>query len=163
MIVRDQLTTIEPADISNDEALFEKAPHVSNLFYILQDLENLKVTDTRKDNLAGKRREKRSSRPMGPPTSQVAPVWVGPPAPPLTAEETRRVISISDASKSSAGSQLFHATQEQESELLGNLFCQSTLKLLFLDPPLDWATGRVDAIPVLRWRHRSPPFFLGLS
>ena len=84
-------------------------------------------------------------------------MWVGPPAPPLTAEETRRVISISDPSKSSRGSQLFHATQEQESELLGNLFCQSTLKLLFLDPPLDWATGRVDAIPVLRWRHRCPP------
>jgi hypothetical protein len=129
------------------------------MFWTLQDLQKLKVTDTRKDNLAEKRHEKRTSRPIGTLSSQVAPVWVGPPGPPVTSEETQRIISISDPSKSSAGSQLYYATQEQESEMLANLFCQSTLRaLMSTDPSLDWVEGRLDGMPVLRWRNRYPSF-----
>jgi hypothetical protein len=161
MLVRNQLTSIQSDEISNNRVLLEKAPYFNSLFWTLRDLEILKVTNTRKEILAEKRHEKRSTiESIGPPTSHVPTVWVGPPAPALTAEERNRIISISDPSKSSAGSQLFHATQEQESELLGNLFCQAILNVLFLDDPsLNWVTGRVDALPVLRWRHRYSKFF----
>jgi hypothetical protein len=94
---------------------------------------------------------------MPPLSSQVAPVWVGPPAPPQSAEETQRVASISDPAKSSSGGILFHATQERESEVLGNLFCITTLKVLFLDKPtLDWVAGRPE-IPILEWSHKYHP------
>ena len=118
------------------------------------------------DNFADKRHEKRnvSSRPLGPPTSAVIPEWVGPPLAPLTEEDIRRIVSISDPSKSSAGSRLFHATQEKDSEMLATLFCETVITLLFWeDPPLNWITGREEGKPVLRWRHRFPnPFNLVL-
>lgn len=135
--------------------LLDKATHFYTVFSSLESLVNLKITESRKGNLAGKRREKRNqSLPMPPLTSQVVPVWVGPPAPPQSVEETLRITSISDPSKSSTGTQLFHATQEQESEYLANLFCKVALSALFRrNPTLDWVTGRPE-IPVLQWRNR---------
>ena len=60
------------------------------LFQTLQSLINLQFTDNRKESLAGKRQEKRdqSSITIMPAlTSQIAPVWVGPPAPAQSEEE----------------------------------------------------------------------------
>lgn len=154
-IVRNQLTSIGPTDLLNDRVLFEKATHFHAMFLTLQDLENLKITETRMENLADKRHEKRNpSSSQSIPSSQVVPVWVGPPAPLLSAEETQRIASISDPAKSSAGAPLFHAAQERESEVLGNQFCITTLKVLYLDnPSLEWVVGRPE-LPVVKWRHR---------
>jgi len=103
-----------------------------------------------------KRQEKRNQQTliMPPLTSQVNPIWVGQPAPTQTDEETRRITSISDPSKSSAGSQLFYACQERESEALGNLFCTVAIDALFEEnPPLIWVKGR-PKFPVVQWRSR---------
>src|SRR5579859_2859860 len=132
--------------------ILQKAPHFTSTFRNLQDLRSLNVTDTRLDTLADKRHGKRQ---YGRPTSAVLPEWVGPPLAPLTADEAHRIVSISDPSKSSAGSRLFTATQEQESESLATSFIQNVLMLLFIDDPsVTWATGRDDGKPVLRWRNR---------
>jgi hypothetical protein len=156
IIVRDELLLVQPEDISDDNALLAKSSYFYSLFTNLQAIQNVKITDTRKKKLAEKRHEKRK-RPqpkMLPLTSGVAAVWVGPPAPPQTDEEVRRVASISDPSQSSAGSQLFQACQEPESEAVANLFCTIVLKRLFRkDPPVDWVTGRPE-LPVLQWRSR---------
>jgi hypothetical protein len=155
-VVRDRLISILPSDLSDKRILPRKASYYHAVFAALRDLENVKITETRKDNLAEKRHEKRNnSRRMGPLSTEVSPVWVGPPAPPLSEDDVRRIASISDPLQSSAGSQLFHATQEKESELLGNLFCQTTLDVLFVDPSLDWVTGRTE-IPILQWQHGYP-------
>jgi hypothetical protein len=91
---------------------------------------------------------------MPPPTSQFPPTWVGPPAPGMSTEEVMRVVSISDPSKSSAGSKLYHACQEQETQLLGNVFCAVALDALFRkNPSVNWVTGRTDR-PVIQWRSR---------
>ena len=92
-------------------------------------LKNLQITDNRRETLAGKRQEKRNrqSMIMPPLTSQIHAQWVSPPASIQTEEETRHFTSISNPSKSSAGSQLFHACQERESEALGNIFSTATL------------------------------------
>lgn len=130
------------------------------MFTTLQNLVNLKVTNTRKANLAEKRQDKhiQSSIAMPPLTSHLAPIWVGPKAPPETADETRRIISISDPSKSSSGSNLFHACQERESETLGNMFSTVVLFALFRqNPTLNWVTGRSE-FPVLQWRNRYVSF-----
>jgi hypothetical protein len=113
----------------------------------------LKITETRMDNLAEKRSDKRSQIVvMPPPTTQFPPSWVGPAAPAQSAEEKQRVISISDPPKSSTGSKLYHACQEQETQSLGNVFCTVTLMMLFReDPPLSWVTGR-SHLPVIQWR-----------
>jgi hypothetical protein len=164
MIVRERLVSVLPSDLSDNRVLPEKSSYYHAVFSTLQDLESLKVTDTRKENLAEKRHEKRAGQVPALP-SQVAPVWVGQRAPPLSAEETRRIASISDPSKSSSGGQLFHATQERESEVLGNQFCITTLKVLFLDgPALAWVTGRPKA-PIIQWRHGYiiPPTFSNRS
>jgi hypothetical protein len=116
------------------------------------------MTENRQDALAEKRREKHA---YGRPVSATRPVWVGPPLPPPTPEEKQRIASISDPSKSSAGSKLFTATQEQESESLATLFFQNVLMMLFVnDPPVAWATGRDNAKPVVRWRSRYTPTFI---
>jgi len=152
MVVRDQVTSVKPDEISQNRVLLRKAPNFANTFALVQDLRDLNITDTRLDNFADRRHEKRAS---GRPTSSVLPEWVGPRLPPLTAEEAQRIVSISDPTKSSAGSRLFTATQEQESESLATSFFRTILMMLFVDdPPLNWATGRDDGKPVLRLRHR---------
>ena len=136
----------------DDGILFEKATHFHSVFSTLQQLENLKVTRTRKENLAEKRQEKRTQLPV--PISDSNIVWVGPSVPALSTAETNRTASISDPTISSGSGLRFHATQEKESELLGNLFCVTTLKSLFFGIPLSWVNGR-SPLPVLQWRHRS--------
>ena len=154
--MRYQLDSIQPEDLFDDNILLLKATHFWTVFSTLQNLENLKITDTRKDNLAGKRHEKRiqSFQDLPPLTSSVAPIWTGPPPPPQTDEEARRVTSISDPFKSSAGSQMFHACQEIESQNLGSFFCTVSLRALFRKhPSLHWPIGR-DPSPVVQWRSR---------
>ena len=152
MVVRDQVTSVQTDEIKSDRVVLQKAPNFTSTFWNLQDICGLNITDTRLDNFAEKRHEKRS---YGRPTSSVLPVWVGPPLPPLTIEEAQRIVSISDPSKSSAGSRLFTATQEQESETLATSFCQSVLKMMFLDnSSVTWANGRDAGKPRLVWRTR---------
>jgi hypothetical protein len=159
-VVRDQLLSIQPGDLSNDQIIIEKATPFFALFGALQHLEKFKVTQTRKHNLADKRHEKRNPLML---TSLSDVVWVGPPAPPLSAEETKRIASISDPKISSGGAKHFHATQEQDTQLFGNLFCITTLRLLFLGGNrLQWIEGRSE-LPVLEWRHRYSPLNSSLS
>lgn len=156
MIVRDLLVSIQPEDLSNRNVLPTKAIYFYAVFSTIKTLESLQVTNNRKENLASKRHEKYSQGPvtMPPLTSQVPLVWVGPPAPPQSEEETRRAMSISDLSKSSAGSKLFHACQEIESQMLGNLFCEVTITALFgEEAALSWVGGRPEP-PVIQWRAR---------
>ena len=151
-VVRNQITSVQTDEIETNRVILHKAPNFSGTFWTLQDIRGLSVTDTRLDNLAEKRHEKRS---YGRPTSNILPVWVGPPLAPLTPEEAQRIASISDPSKSSAGSRLFTATQEQESETLAASFCQNVIKTLFPDNlSLEWAMGRDSGKPKLVWRHR---------
>ena len=151
-VVRDQITSVQTDEIKTNRVILQKAPNFTNTFWNLQHLRGLSVTDTRLNNFAEKRHEKRS---YGRPTSSAPPVWVGPPLAPLTPEEAQRIVSISDPSKSSAGSRLFTATQEHESESLATTFCQNVLKILFLEnPSVTWATGRDDGEPILEWRNR---------
>ena len=155
IVARDDLLVVQPEDLSNDDVLLQKATHFYLVFSTLQSLQELKVTDSRKENLAGKRQEKRSQSviPMPPLTASVPPIWTGPSAPPQTDEETRRVASISNPSTSSAGWQLFHACQETETQSLGNLFCTLVIRLLFRgDPSIGWSNRSEE--PVLKWRSR---------
>jgi len=150
------LTSIQPEDIANRHVLLAKAAYFYSTFSTLKSLISLQVTETRKDNLAAKRQEKRVQDPvvMPPLTSQFPHVWVGPPVPPQTEQEVRRIVSISDPSQSSAGSKLYHACQEVESQMLGNLFCEVTLSALYGDEAaVSWVHGRPQP-PVLQWRSR---------
>lgn len=153
--MRKQLTSIDEDEISDINVAFEKAGQFYTVFKTLRALRNLKVTETRVDNLAEKRSHKRSQIVvMPPPTSQFPPTWVGPPAPIQSEDEVQRVVSISDPSHSSAGSKLFHACQENETQLLGNAFCSVALDALFRESPsVNWVTGR-DELPVVEWRSR---------
>jgi hypothetical protein len=156
--VRDKLVSVQSEDFldDDDDVLSDKAGRFYSVFETLESLQNLKITDTRKDNLAIKRQGKRTQSfvDLPPLTSSVTPVRTGPPAPPQTDEEAQRVTSISDLSESSAGYRLFHACQEIESQNLANLFCTATLRALFgKRPQLGWATGR-DRNPVVQWRSR---------
>jgi hypothetical protein len=154
-VVRDQIISVQADELSDNRTIHQKAPDFMSVLRAAHELRDLAVTEVRLDNFAEKRQEKRSSRPIGPPTSAVIPEWVGPSLPPLTTEEIRRIASISDPSKSSAGSRLFYATQEKDSEMLATLFCTTVISLLFWDDPsLKWVTGRDKGKPVLRWRHR---------
>jgi hypothetical protein len=158
-VVRQRLISIQPSDLLNKRVLIEKSTHFYSVYSALRNLENLKVTETRKDNLAEKRQENRSTsiRATSSLSSQVAPIWVGPPAPPQSAEETRRVTSISDPAKSSSGGNLFHATQDRETEILGNQFCLTMLNALFPeDLTINWVQGRPEA-PSLEWGQRYHP------
>jgi hypothetical protein len=155
MVVRNQITSVQPDELSNTRILHQKAPDFVSAFRAAHELRDLTVTEVRLDNFVEKRQEKRSSRPSGPPTSAVIPEWVGPPLPPLTTDEIRRIASISDPAKSSAGSKLFYATQEKDSEMLATLFCKTVISFLFWeDLSLKWSIGRDEGKPVLRWRHR---------
>lgn len=131
------------------------APHFFHLFGALQQLANLKVTQTRRDNLAEKRHEKRNPSPLPIALSDV--VWVGQPAPPLSTEEKARIASISNPTVSSSGGQQYTAAQEKETDLFGNAFCATTLRLLYLGRnQVPWAEARTE-LPVLEWRHRYIP------
>ena len=77
---------------------------------------------------------------------------LGPTPVPPTEAETRRIASISDPHKSSAGSKLYHSCREEETQNLGNFFCEGALKELFSEKPdLGWVTGRTKT-PVMQWR-----------
>jgi hypothetical protein len=154
-VVRDQITSVRADELSDSRTIHQKAPDFLSVLRAAHELRDLAVTEVRLDNFAEKRQEKRSSRPIGPPTSAVIPEWVGPSLPPLTTEEICRIASISDPSKSSAGSRLFYATQEKDSEMLATQFCKTMITFLFWEKPsLKWVTGRDKGKPVLRWRHR---------
>jgi len=130
----------------------DMAPHFFHLFGALQQLTSLKVTQARRGNLAQKRQEKRNPSPL--PTTVSDVVWVGPPAPPLSTEEKARIASISNPTVSSSGGHQYTAAQEKETDLFGNAFCATTLRLLFLGRNrVPWAEGRTE-LPVLEWRHR---------
>lgn len=151
-IVRDQLTSVETDEIQNNRIVSEKAPKFTSTFFNLRHIQGLNVTDTRRENFAEKRHEKRS---YGQPSSSVDTEWVGPGLSSLDSDEIQRTVSISDPSVSSVGSRLYTATQEHESELLAQSFCQTVLYMLFLDnASVMWATGRDDAKPILEWRNR---------
>ena len=150
-VARDQITSVQTDEIQKTRVVLKKALHFTHTFQNLRHICGLNITDTRLDNFAEKRHEKRS---YGQPISGTLPVWVGPPLAPLTPEEIQRIVSISDPSKSSAGSRLFTATQERESEALATSFCQTVLDMLFPDnPSVTWATGRDDGKPILEWRN----------
>jgi hypothetical protein len=152
MIVRDQVTSVLSDELNNNRIILQKAPSFASAFRNLQDIRRLKYNDNRKDALAEKRHEKIAYKL---PISATLPVWVGPRLPPPTPQETLRIASISDPSKSSAGSKLFTATQEKESESLATSFFQNVLMTLFFeDPSLTWPMGRDKAKPVVLWRNR---------
>src|SRR5271169_6084709 len=144
-------------DVGNVRVLREKAIFFEELFGILDEIENFKVTRTRTENLAGKRQEKRnpssqSSQYVYNPMSDLDVIHVGPRAPSLTRNE-KRIASISDPAKLSSGGEQFYASFEQESQLFGNLFCRITLRSLFLDGIiLEWVNRAQK--PSLHWRHR---------
>jgi len=151
-IARDEITSVQTDEIKNNGVVSEKAPHFNYTFQNLRQIRGLNVTHARRENLAAKRHEKRS---YGQPTSGAFPVWVGPSPAPLSSEETQRIVSISDPAVSSAGSRLFTATQEHESETMAASFCQTALTMLFPNnPSVTWATGRDDGKPILEWRGR---------
>ena len=143
-------------EVGDIDSVFDKTGQYYTVFSNLESLQNLKITKPRKDNLAEKRRGKRNkdSFELPPLTSLVPPIWAPQRPPGQSDDEARRVISISDPSKSSAGSQLFHACQEIESQSLGNLFCRVTIGALFRKTPsLEWAKGR-DPPLVVQWHGR---------
>jgi hypothetical protein len=105
---------MQPSDLSNNHIIHEKATDFRAIFWILQYVQNLKVTPTRKDILAEKRHEKGTLSTA--PISVSDVVWDGPPAPVLSTEETAWITSISDPTISGDNAQRFHATQEQETE-----------------------------------------------
>jgi len=155
LVAHDNLVSVELADLSDDDALFKKSQRLYDIFISLSELRNLKVTDSRKENLSGKRHEKKhipQVNKMPPRISEFGASQVGPSAPPQSEEETRRVASISDPKKSSTGSKYFHACREQASQDLGNIFCKLVITALFRkNPSLYWVTGRLQ-FPVLAWR-----------
>ena len=113
--MRDQSISIQEDELPEINVLIEKGGPFYLMFSIVQSIIRLKVSETRMDNLAEKRSDKRTQIVvMPPPTTQFPPTWVVPCAPPQSADEMQRVISISDLSKSSAGSKLFHVFHERE-------------------------------------------------
>jgi hypothetical protein len=153
--VRNQLTSIQREELSNFRLIYQKAPYFMYAFRVADDLRRITVTEVRLDNSAGKHQEKQSFRPVGSPTSSLIPEWVGPLLPPLTTDEIHHIASIFDPAKSSAGSRLYYATREKDSEMLATEFCRTVISLLFLDgPSLKWVTGRGTRVPVLHWRHK---------
>ena len=155
-IVRNQLVSVSREELSDNGLVRAKTGHLFAMFRTLQRLEHLKLTDTRKENLAGKRQEKRNSQsyPLSTQMSLKSAVAVGDPAPLIPyedVEETQRIASISDPTQSSVGKVLFYASQERKTEQLGNDFCDHILGSLFAhDPSLDWVIGRTIP-PALQW------------
>jgi hypothetical protein len=136
-----------------------KAPVWWGVFSPLRDIVELHVTNNRLDNLAGKRKEKHNivSSQMPPLTSRLPTTWKGPRS---ASERTEpdRVVSISAPTMDSAGSKLFYACQEKDSDTMGNQFCLTAIEALFdQHPPLIWVTGR-PKVPVLQWQRRYGTF-----
>jgi len=74
------------------------------------------------------------------------------PAPPPPEESERRIVSLSNPGQSSEGTKLFHSRREEETQDLGNAFCEGALNALFDEKPaVEWVNGRPKA-PVLQWR-----------
>lgn len=135
-----------------EEDLYKNPNFYHSVFATLHEIEDFQLTQTSRDNLAEKRYEKRNRSII--PTAELDVEWVGPSAPIRSAEEATRVASISNPKISSTGGQRFHATQEKESELLANLFCNVTLGLLYENRcVVKWANGRTE-LPILKWRQR---------
>ena len=154
-LARDNLLSVEPADLSDNKVLLRKAQQLYGAFRTLRKIQKLKVTDSRKENLSEKRHEKHVQQvsEMPPRTSEFGTSKVGPSAPPQSEKETQRVASISDPEKSSAGSKYFYACREQASQDLGNQFCELVIGSLFSkEPSLHWVTTRPQS-PVLAWRN----------
>jgi hypothetical protein len=87
-VVRDDLLSVLSEDLSDNRALLQKATHFYTVSTDLQNLQNLKITESRIENLAEKRQEKRNqSISSMPPTISLPLTWSGPPAPPQTVEE----------------------------------------------------------------------------
>jgi hypothetical protein len=147
--------SVQRADLSNDDVLFQKSGRFYSPFLAFNQLQRLMVTDTSKENLAGKRQEKHIQlvSKMPPPVSQDPSVVVGPAAPNETEEETEeeRKASISAPEKSSAGSKFFHACREFETHQFATLFCKHAITALFRkNPALSWVRGRPEPVE-LEW------------
>ena len=138
-------------DLSYKRRMLALAPSFEGPFDHLKDLIGLKMTQTRADNLSGKRRDKGDFEGHTPKFDK----WAGPDAPALTDEE--RIASISNPEVHSGSKEHLFATLEEESQLLGNSFCYQVLKWLYPDEgvQLKWVTGRPQK-PVLIWRNRYP-------
>lgn len=112
--------SIKPDDLSDINIVIEKALLLHSLFATLEELENVKVTETHKENLAGKRHEKRnlSSRTL---SSEVKLHW----STSICIRRRGNPSSISDPNTvtSNSGGTLFHAAQELESQLFRNQLC----------------------------------------
>jgi len=57
-LARDNLLSVEPADLSDNKVLLRKAQQLYGAFRTLRKIQKLKVTDSRKENLSEKRHEK---------------------------------------------------------------------------------------------------------
>ena len=135
--------------------LRRKAGSFYTLFHHLRDIEKLRVTDTRRETLADKRKKKRITLLSHANTSLHDSYKTGPPAPLQTDEEiseaSLRTTSISDPTTSSVGKELFYAANERQSEMLGNVVCRTLLSTIFSeDPPIDWVRGRKE-LPIFTW------------
>jgi hypothetical protein len=152
-LARNDLDSVQPADLYDDDVLYKKSGRFYCSFIAFNQLRDLKITDTSKENLADKRHEKhvRSVSKMPPPVSQDPSVKVGPIPPPETEEETR-IASISNPERSSAGSKFYHACREWETHKFATLFCEFAITAVFRqNPSLNWVTGRPQS-PQLEWR-----------
>jgi hypothetical protein len=157
--VRTQITAIEMKDVGNIDLVLEKAFYFQDLFDALDDIENLKKTRTRAENLAEKRHEKnnmskeRSDLDYNPIVSNVDVRQVGRPAPGFTDHE-RRIASISDPAKNSSGGEQFYASLEEEIQRFGNMVCRILLRRIFKNNiTLDWVQNRAQP-PTLLWANK---------
>jgi hypothetical protein len=119
-------------------------------FYALCDIEEMKMTNTRMEILAGKPQQKRLSHST---TLLPEQYLIGPP--PYSRddedEEVVRIPSISDPTISSVGKELFYAASERQSELLGNALSRTLLGTIFSqNQSIEWTRGRVE-LPVIIW------------
>ena len=163
MLARDTLVSVQPSNLFSNSVL-RKSVWFNYAFLNLRDLVSLKTTDSRKNYLAAKRREKRANKQdddeedsfpvesMPPPVSQSLARRVGPESSPEPEDEPPRIPSIADPDIPSAGSKLYHSCRETTTQSLGNHFCTGSLMSLFdPDPQLSWITGRHET-PRLHWR-----------
>ena len=150
-LARETLVSVQHSDRSSNNLLLRKSAWFNFAFVSLRDLVTLKMTDSRKKNLAEKRRERRDGKEededdntfpidrMPPPVSVSLAHRVGPEPSPEPEEEPSRISSISDPEVSSAGSKLYHSCREATTQNLGNQFCIGSLMTLFdSQPQLPW-------------------------
>lgn len=162
IVARNKLVSVQRTDFSKASVLMEKAGWFSWAFSSLHKLLSFKKTDSRVDNLSQKRSEKHSPDDSRLPITSMPPLVsqypcrrLGPAAIPQD-ESERRIASISAPEKSSEGTKLFHSCREEETQNLGNFFCEGALQTLFDEKPvLDWVKGRPKA-PVVQWRGEYP-------